>query len=68
MAGPLDVVPRTGQPGQAPEQRVIIDYDIDDYKAAKTVNCRAQPSKAARTGACAPDLTIFPACRYILFE
>jgi response regulator RpfG family c-di-GMP phosphodiesterase len=24
---------RTGQPGQAPEQRVIIDYDINDYKA-----------------------------------
>ena len=27
------VVLRTGQPGQAPEQRVIIDYDINDYKA-----------------------------------
>jgi CheY-like chemotaxis protein len=27
------VVLRTGQPGQAPEQRVIIDYDIHDYKA-----------------------------------
>jgi response regulator RpfG family c-di-GMP phosphodiesterase len=27
------VVLRTGQPGQAPEQRVIVDYDIDDYKA-----------------------------------
>jgi response regulator RpfG family c-di-GMP phosphodiesterase len=26
------VVLRTGQPGQAPEQRVIIDYDINDYK------------------------------------
>jgi CheY-like chemotaxis protein len=27
------VVLRTGQPGQEPEQRVIIDYDIHDYKA-----------------------------------
>src|SRR6476659_11045311 len=24
---------RTGQPGQAPERRVIVDYDINDYKA-----------------------------------
>lgn len=23
---------RTGQPGQAPERRVIVDYDISDYK------------------------------------
>lgn len=27
------VVLRTGQPGQAPEERVIVDYDINDYKA-----------------------------------
>lgn len=27
------VVLRTGQPGQAPEQSVIVDYDINDYKA-----------------------------------
>jgi len=26
------IVLRTGQPGQAPEQEVILDYDIDDYK------------------------------------
>jgi response regulator RpfG family c-di-GMP phosphodiesterase len=26
------VVLRTGQPGQAPEERVIVDYDINDYK------------------------------------
>ena len=26
------IVLRTGQPGQAPEERVIIDYDINDYK------------------------------------
>src|SRR5215216_208017 len=27
------VILRTGQPGQAPERRVIIAYDINDYKA-----------------------------------
>ncbi|HEX7648569.1 MAG TPA: DUF3369 domain-containing protein [Noviherbaspirillum sp.] len=27
------IVLRTGQPGQAPEQQVIIQYDINDYKA-----------------------------------
>ncbi len=27
------IVLRTGQPGQAPERRVIRDYDINDYKA-----------------------------------
>jgi signal transduction histidine kinase/DNA-binding NarL/FixJ family response regulator len=27
------IVLRTGQPGQAPERRVILDYDINDYKA-----------------------------------
>ncbi|WP_404415569.1 DUF3369 domain-containing protein [Marinospirillum sp.] len=26
------IVLRTGQPGQAPERRVILDYDINDYK------------------------------------
>ncbi len=26
------VILRTGQPGQAPERRVIVDYDINDYK------------------------------------
>lgn len=26
------VILRTGQPGQAPEKRVIVDYDINDYK------------------------------------
>ncbi len=31
--GIVRVVLRTGQPGQAPEQRVIIEYDINDYKA-----------------------------------
>ncbi|WP_430883021.1 DUF3369 domain-containing protein [Fusibacter sp. JL216-2] len=28
----LRIILRTGQPGQAPEERVIIDYDINDYK------------------------------------
>ncbi|MBI1319577.1 MAG: DUF3369 domain-containing protein [Candidatus Hydrogenedens sp.] len=27
------IVLRTGQPGQAPEDQVILDYDINDYKA-----------------------------------
>lgn len=26
------IILRTGQPGQAPELRAIIDYDINDYK------------------------------------
>lgn len=26
------IILRTGQPGQAPEKRVVIDYDINDYK------------------------------------
>jgi len=26
------IILRTGQPGQAPEQKVIVDYDINDYK------------------------------------
>ena len=29
----LRIILRTGQPGQAPENRVIIDYDINDYKS-----------------------------------
>jgi signal transduction histidine kinase len=27
------IILRTGQPGQAPERRVIVSYDINDYKA-----------------------------------
>ena len=27
------IILRTGQPGQAPERKVIVDYDINDYKA-----------------------------------
>jgi signal transduction histidine kinase/DNA-binding NarL/FixJ family response regulator len=27
------VILRTGQPGQAPERRIIVQYDINDYKA-----------------------------------
>lgn len=27
------IILRTGQPGQAPEEHVIVDYDINDYKA-----------------------------------
>ncbi len=29
----LRIVLRTGQPGQAPERDVVIDYDINDYKS-----------------------------------
>ena len=27
------IILRTGQPGHAPEQRVVVEYDINDYKA-----------------------------------
>jgi signal transduction histidine kinase/DNA-binding NarL/FixJ family response regulator len=27
------IILRTGQPGQAPERQIIVDYDINDYKA-----------------------------------
>ncbi|HEX9903465.1 MAG TPA: DUF3369 domain-containing protein [Propylenella sp.] len=27
------IILRTGQPGQAPERRVVVEYDINDYKA-----------------------------------
>src|SRR5690606_16437249 len=27
------IILRTGQPGQAPERRIVIDHDINDYKA-----------------------------------
>ena len=29
----IRIILRTGQPGQAPEENVIIDYDINDYKS-----------------------------------
>ncbi|CAO3421973.1 ATP-binding response regulator [Azospirillum endophyticum] len=29
----MRIILRTGQPGQAPERDVIVDYDINDYKA-----------------------------------
>jgi response regulator RpfG family c-di-GMP phosphodiesterase len=29
----IRIILRTGQPGQAPERQVIVDYDINDYKA-----------------------------------
>ncbi|MGH9003050.1 MAG: adenylate/guanylate cyclase domain-containing protein [Acidimicrobiia bacterium] len=33
LANPLvRIILRTGQPGQAPERRVLVDYDINDYK------------------------------------
>ena len=32
------IVLRTGQPGQAPEEKVIMDYDINDYKEKTELN------------------------------
>ncbi len=29
----IRIILRTGQPGQAPERQVVVDYDINDYKA-----------------------------------
>ena len=29
----LRIILRTGQPGQAPEEKVIVDYDINDYRS-----------------------------------
>ncbi len=34
------IILRTGQPGQAPEERVILDYDINDYKAKNELTAR----------------------------
>ncbi|MFH1139847.1 MAG: DUF3369 domain-containing protein [Pseudomonadota bacterium] len=31
--GMVRIILRTGQPGQAPEKKVILEYDINDYKA-----------------------------------
>ncbi len=41
LANPLvRIILRTGQPGQAPEEQVIIDYDINDYKAKSEMTSR----------------------------
>lgn len=29
----IRIILRTGQPGQAPEHRIVVEYDINDYKA-----------------------------------
>lgn len=34
------IILRTGQPGQAPERQVIIDYDINDYKNKSELTAR----------------------------
>jgi hypothetical protein len=46
---------RTGQPGQAPEQEVILNYDINDYKTKTelTVQSCSPPSLPP----CAPTRT-----------
>jgi class 3 adenylate cyclase len=43
------IVLRTGQPGQAPEREVIVDYDINDYKT-KTELTAAKLFTAVITG------------------
>jgi diguanylate cyclase (GGDEF)-like protein len=34
------IVLRTGQPGQAPEEEVIVEYDVNDYKAKTELTAR----------------------------
>jgi len=34
------IILRTGQPGQAPEEKVLIDYDINDYKNKSELTSR----------------------------
>lgn len=34
------IILRTGQPGQTPEQRIILDYDINDYKAKSELSAQ----------------------------
>ncbi|MBT1446647.1 DUF3369 domain-containing protein [Shewanella sp. JM162201] len=36
----MRIVLRTGQPGQAPEEDVIVNYDINDYKAKAELDSR----------------------------
>lgn len=35
------IILRTGQPGQAPEEKVIVNYDINDYKAKTELTTRS---------------------------
>jgi two-component system sensor histidine kinase ChiS len=36
----VQIILRTGQPGQAPEEKVIVDYEINDYKAKSELTAR----------------------------
>jgi len=36
----IRIILRTGQPGQAPEERILIDYDINDYKNKSELTSR----------------------------
>jgi diguanylate cyclase (GGDEF)-like protein len=36
----IRIILRTGQPGQAPEEKVIVDYDINDYKEKSELTSR----------------------------
>lgn len=35
------IILRTGQPGQAPERRVVVDYDINDYRTKQDLTAQA---------------------------
>ena len=43
----IRIILRTGQPGQAPERQVIVNYDINDYKS-KTCLLYTSPSPRDR--------------------
>src|SRR6266481_2075492 len=43
------IILRTGQPGQAPERRVIVDYDINDYKATATTTIYTLSTRVVTT-------------------
>lgn len=41
LANPyVRIILRTGQPGQAPEEQVVVDYDINDYKEKTELTAR----------------------------
>lgn len=55
------IVLRTGQPGQAPEEKVIVEYDISDYKekteltSTKLVTCIVTSLRAYRLNRAVED-------------
>ena len=55
------IILRTGQPGQAPERRVIVQYDINDYKAKTELT--ADKLFTSLTAACAATSSSSAWCR-----